>query len=217
MNSNDNMNSEFKRNLTSSNQIVDDQNIANDNTNDKNKTNYAEMELSRHEESGKRVANTESRESKQQQNKNQKKPSAILEKNNVFNLQLYASLGADKISNLFLVCALFMLTIISLVNIGEFPISLLCKYDEMSSFYIVFSLSVVIVILLTYMWFYILRQSIDNVVISLENECNLFEKAVLLSIDLYYDNKSYLSKQSPRSRYANYCIAYNVLSTNLDM
>ena len=206
-NSTDSMNNidnEFKPDLTSSNHIVDDQNSTNDNTNDDDKTNYTEMNLSRHEESRK-VANTGIYEESKQE-KNKKHPSAILE-NNVFNLQFFG-LKADKISKLFLVCALFIISLLCLLNIGEF--SILCN-DELISFlslyYIVFSLSVVIVILLTYMYF-ILRQSIENIVISLENDCNLFEKSVLLSSDLYYDNKSYLSKQSPRSRYANYCITF---------
>jgi hypothetical protein len=166
------------------------------------------VKLCRHQESPK-VANMGIYEESKHEPK--KKPSAILE-NNLFDLQFYVSLGADKISKLLLVCVLFIISVLSLLNIGEFSIR---SNDEMISL-INLSLSlykklilfsVVVVIFLTYMYF-IIRQSIDNIVISLENDCNLFEKAVLLSSGLYYDNKSYLSKQSPRSRYANYCVNF---------
>jgi len=52
----------------------------------------------------------------------------------------------------------------------------------------------------------ILRQSIESVITTLDNDCNLFEKALLLSAaDVHsINNKSYFSKHCLRSRYAKF-------------
>jgi len=190
--------SKFKRVLTSSCQIVEDQNITNDNTNDNVKTNYStEMKLSQDEGSLK-VVNVQ--EYKLEQNKT----SAILE--NIFNLQFYVSLvNANKISKLFMICALLSIIISLLYLLNSKFSGILCN---MISFYTMFTIVIFVLFLYMYMYYIIiLQQSIDNVITTLEDDCNLFEKAVLLSTDVNTTNKSSLSKQCLRSRYANFYIA----------
>lgn len=49
-----------------------------------------------------------------------------------------------------------------------------------------------------------IQQSMNNLLMSLENDCNLFEKAVQLSVDVNTINKDYMSKQCLRSRFAKF-------------
>jgi hypothetical protein len=119
------------------------------------------------------------------------KTSAILPKN---NLQYYVSHEDRNIANLFLLLTSFLL-IISLLSGNILAIS--------------FSMFIVIAILFVCVR---LQQSI-NVLTSLENDCNLFEKAVPLSADVIIINKNYMSKhECLRSRYVQFLVSDSVIN-----
>ena len=188
-----NMPNKFKRVQTSSYQIVDDhsKNITNDNTNDSDKTNYTEVKSSQDTECSKTVSCEEMKVEVRQELSS--KTSAILENNN----QPYHVSHEDvKITKflLLLICFLLLVSSSSLLN-GNIVLN--------------GNILVIIIILVAFLMLvslvYVrLQQSVNNVLTSLENDCNLFEKAVQFSVDVNTINKAYISKQCLRSRYAKF-------------
>ena len=181
--------------VTRSHLIVDDlcKNITKDNTNDSDKTNYTEVKSSQDVESSKVSCDEIKVELRQEMTS---KTSAILEKS---NLRYYVSHEDTKITNFFLLftCLLLIVSSFSLLN-GNIFLILLNKKAILFRLFVVASL-----ILLGFV--YVRRQeSLNNLFMWLEKNCNLFEKAVQLSVDVNTINKSYMSKQCLRSRYAKF-------------
>ena len=188
------MSNKLKRVQTSSHQIDDDhsKNITNDNTNDSDKTNYAEVKSSQDKECSKSCEQI-----KVEQEVSLKTLTAILENN---KLRYCISHEETKITNFFMLFTRFLLIVssLSLLN-GNIFVILLNKKAILFSMLVVASL-----ILLVSLLYVRIRQSMNNVLTSLENDCNLFEKAVQLSIDVNTINKNYMSKQCLRSRYSKF-------------
>ena len=199
--SNDSNSNKFKPVLTTSHQIDDDQckKITNDKTIDTDKTNNrTEMNSSEVKESADvnityEQSNVELRF----------KPSGILESKLTYNNPQYYESSGYKLRKLVFVILLIIMLFIRCV--------VLCNNEAIS--FIVFMIAVtnliVYVINSSYM-------SINSLLASLENDCNIFEKAIQFSGDVNaIYNKSYLPKtQCVRSRYAKFLASECVISLN---